>query len=650
MVHREINDIDIPRHVWQKQKPLKNIKRNLAFDSETKEGKVFLLYNSDGDSVNDGDNFKLTGSEKPTDALYGLLTFLNTKKFRKSVNWFYNLTYDMNAIIKFLPYAKRKELDTFHQVDYADFRISMIPNKEMRISKVKVREDGVVKLVNSVSYYDLAQFYNFIPLKKLAEQTNYSKVYVDDISQVNIDKYYSDRTYNKLWNDRCLIDCKITVELADKLTNDVSKIVKINSYKSKASIARRYVLENIKHSLKLPSPSMMDAALKAFHAGHIEACALGSFKNVRYYDINAAYPTHIANLLETNGGLKRNKEFEPDMGYSFYLVDVDYSDDYLSPVWYLQKNNNYHVTGKCPVWVAQPEMKYFLDNGYDVKILDARHIQKNQFTEKPFSNFIHDLYKLRAEAKELHLPIADVYKVITNAIFGVTMNANLKKVIEGEVETDLYEVIDGYEVFYKNEYIAGNMYNPVYGAYICASTRTQLFTDFRTKFDKILSINTDGVYIRSDVNVPVSKKMGEYSFEKLPKLIIMGNGRYFGVDHNNRILNEKSRFRSIGLKPDIIAGKIMDMPEDVGLELTKQSPVKLGESVRSSQYYYTTYSSFPIQDYVHRDELNNFRDVTKHVYFKTDRRHWFEEPNLNQEIWDNQFHSRPFTVDELTRR
>ena len=62
-----------------------------------------------------------------------------------------------------------------------------------------------------------------------------------------------------------LIDCKITVELANKLTDNIKKIVGVNSYKSKASIARRYVLENMNHDLKLPSTNVLDAALKAFH-------------------------------------------------------------------------------------------------------------------------------------------------------------------------------------------------------------------------------------------------------------------------------------------------------------------------------------------------------------------------------------------------
>jgi hypothetical protein len=73
----------------------------------------------------------------------------------------------------------------------------------------------------------------------LAAQTNYDKVYVADISQIDLYKYYKDTEYHNLIDERCVIDCKITNELADKLTENIKKIVGVNSYKSKASIARR---------------------------------------------------------------------------------------------------------------------------------------------------------------------------------------------------------------------------------------------------------------------------------------------------------------------------------------------------------------------------------------------------------------------------
>ena len=631
IVHRNIHDIEIPFFIWKRLKPLKSIKRNLAWDTETKDGRCFLIANSDGEIMN----------EREFGDLRGLLAFLTKQKHKQSVNWFYNLDYDTNAILKFLSFENRKHIAYFNQVDYEDYRIQIIPRKELKISKIR---DG--KPSNPVYFHDAAQFYNFTPLKVLAAQTGYNKVYVADISQVNIDKYYGDTEYRNLWNDRCVIDCKITVELANKLTENIKKIVGVNSYKSKASIARRYVLENLNHDLKMPSVNVLDAALKAFHAGHIETCRLGVFNNIKNLDINSAYPSFIANLYETGGSFMHNSEYESDTAYSFYLVDVEYFNDFISPVWHLKSNGNYHVTGICKnVWITQPEIEYFMNNDYKVNILKAYHIKKTRFTEKPFYNLVHDLYKLRLQAKEEKDEIEQVYKVILNSIFGVTLNAiNIKQL--SDYETDLYDVIDGKLIFYESKYVAGNMYNPVYGCWITSGTRTKLFNDFNKVLDKIISINTDGVYLTKKINLPVNKKLGDYSYKNLPKIMFMGSGRYF-INNGNGVDDKESRFRGVPLKPSAICDIMRGNKNNQTIELVKEKPIKLKESVRNSNYFSRTFSKFPVQDYTENDQFNVFNKVVKQIYFKTERRHWFDEVTKVSDLWDKQIESRPFDIEEL---
>lgn len=500
---------------------------------------------------------------------------------------------------------------------------------------------------NPTYFYDLAQFYNFTPLKVLAEQTNYDKVYVADISQVNINKYYSNTEYRKLWNDRCVIDCKITVELADKLTENIKKIVGVNSYKSKASIARRYVLENLNHDLKMPSTHVLDAALKAFHAGHIETCRLGTFDNIKNFDINSAYPTFIANLYETGGNFTHNKVYEPDTAYSFYLVDLDYQNDFMSPVWFLKNGGNYHINGKCKTWITQDEIEYFMKHGYDFTILKAYHIKKTKFTEQPFHNLVHDLYKERIKAKDNKDEIEKVYKTILNSIYGVTLNAiNIKRL--ADYETDLYDVIDGKLIFYESKYVAGNMYNPVFGTYITAGTRMQLFDDFNKVLDKIVSVNTDGVYLTKKVNVPVNKTLGGYSYKNLPKIMFMGSGRYFvGNGNGGGVDDKESRFRGVPLKPSGIYKIMKEKKHEQTIELEKEKPIKLKESVRNSNYFDRTFTKFPVQDYTENDQFNVFNKVVKQIYFKTERRFWYDEIVEINDLWGKQIESRPFNIKEL---
>ena len=634
MVHRKIIDIDLPRFIWSKLSKTKKVYPNMAFDTETINGKCFLISDSDGDYRNDREFKNLTG----------LLEYLNQKKYRTTNNFFYNLEYDTNAILHFLTFEERQFIASFNYVDYDKYRISIIPKKELKIS---VLQDD--KLLHTTAFYDLAQFYNFKKLETLAKDTIHDKVYVSDISQINKDKYYSNTEYFNLINNRCIIDCKIAAIKADELTNNINKIVRINKYRSKASIARRYVLENITHNLKLPSNKMLDAALKSYHAGHIETCKIGLFNNIHNYDLKSAYPSFIAELYETNGKYLHNSEYEPDTAYSFYLVKIDYDNDYLSPLWFLKSSNNYHITGKIQTWITQPEIEYFMANGYDLQIIKAYHIKKTRHTEKPFYNIIHDLYKERLKAKDNKDEIELVYKVILNSIYGVTLNTIHKKELS-DIETDEFEIQNHKVLFYQSTYKATNMYNPVFGTYITAGTRAKLFTDFNKKLDQIVSVNTDGVYMHSKSdNISISSRLGDYGYKHYQKMMFMGSGRYF-IFTNDEIDNKESRFRSVPKQSSDIYNMMQKNKNDKHISIIKNKPIKLKESVKNSNYYNLIFSKFPIQDFTLYDQFNVFNAVQKDISFYNTRRYWYDEIGRISDLWDNTFESRPFRINEIAQQ
>ena len=608
----------------------KRINKNVAFDTETINGRCFLISDSEGIHLNDNE-FK---------DLNGLLGFLNSKRYRSTNNWFYNLEYDTNAIIHYLSFDERKFIAAFNYIDYGKYRIQIIPRKELKISILKDE-----KLLHTTAFYDLAQFYNFNKLAKLAETTNFDKVYVEDISQINKNKYYSDDDYHELINDRCVTDCKIAVAKADELTDNINKVVVLNKYRSNASIGRKYVLENLKRNLRMPSIKLLDIALKSYHAGHIETCKIGLFDNVHNYDVKSAYPSFIANLYETNGEYTHNKEYIPDTAFSFYEITIDYESDYLSPLWYLKPNGNYHATGKFNVWITQPEIEYFINNGYDFSILNAYHIVKDYYTEQPFYNLIHELYKERLKAKDNKDEIELVYKVILNSIYGVTLNTIHKKILS-DYETDLYEVRDNEVIFYESQYKATNMYNPVFGTYITAGTRAKIFEDFGKDANKIISINTDGVYMLKKSGVTISKKLGDYGYKNLKEFMVMGSGRYFLLN-NNIVDNKESKFRSIPMQTSDIYELLQTNKTKDKLIITKEKPIKLKESIKNSNYYGHTFTKFPIQDFYTNDQFNVFRPVEKKVSFTTTKRFWFDKFNNISELWDKQFESRPFNIGEL---
>ena len=172
MVHRNISDIEIPFFTWRKVKSIKRVFPNVALDTETEKGRCFLISDSDRNTVY-------------IDDLYTLLTYLNSKRYRNTVNWFYNLEYDTNALLKYLSFDKRREIAFTNSVDYEGFRIQIIPKKELKIGKIGLDD----KIHHSTFFYDLAQFYDMKKLKNLALQTQYRKVDVEDISNIDVKRY-----------------------------------------------------------------------------------------------------------------------------------------------------------------------------------------------------------------------------------------------------------------------------------------------------------------------------------------------------------------------------------------------------------------------------------------------------------------------------
>src|SRR5690349_21061826 len=109
-----------------------------ALDTETYKGNVFLIADSDGRYLDD-----ITPDS--------VIKFLFHKKYQTSWNFFYNITYDAEVILKLLGrelnnYKKTRKL----QFRFQDFKIEYIPNKKLAIRKGH----------HSTVFFDIAQFYH----------------------------------------------------------------------------------------------------------------------------------------------------------------------------------------------------------------------------------------------------------------------------------------------------------------------------------------------------------------------------------------------------------------------------------------------------------------------------------------------------------
>ena len=540
MVIRDIDKINIPNYIWKKRKTITKDYEVKAFDTETENGTCILIC--------DNDNRWFIPNH-----IDELLKYLMYKPYQYSINFFYNVKYDTNAIIKMLPDDAIKNLALFDETVYYDrnqkqYFISIIPDK---LLKIRVGH-------HTVKFFDLAQFYNKKKLAVLAKKVNMEKYMLDETNKnIDIDitclskkRMMEDKIYKNEIIKRCYIDCLITKKLGDKLNNAVSRFVKLRNFYSGASMSRQLVLQNLNDKyLNLPSLKFMDMALKAYNAGRFEILKRGYFPTMIERDINSAYPYEIANLYECDGTYIYNKEYIPDSIHSFFNCDLEIYDTTYSPFKFqlpkskkdlgenktLPTNLLVYPVGKFTnQFLSKSDYETILNQGYPIKINYAAHIINSE-PIKPFE-YVDELYYYRKDLQhgnknkkiEKDKDLADTIKRTLNSIYGTFINVNKESgLTQTESEyTDDYTVIDNEIWFTKNKTTAGNMFNPVWATEICANVRNRLYNDFIPYEDKIICIATDGIKLTSDVNIKESNKLGDYDKSKITEGILIGSGVY----------------------------------------------------------------------------------------------------------------------------
>src|SRR5574340_403706 len=172
-----------------------NLRTIHALDTETYEGNVFLIADSDGKYLD----------EITPDSV---IKFLFHKKYQNTWNFFYNLSYDAEVILKLLGtelnrYKRTRNLS----FEFGNYSLDYIPNRKLAIRKGH----------HSTVFFDIAQFYH----AKLVDayQNNIKPLPEKYLEMKNKRNEFSPRYYNRnktLIRNYCIQDSILTKELAVK--------------------------------------------------------------------------------------------------------------------------------------------------------------------------------------------------------------------------------------------------------------------------------------------------------------------------------------------------------------------------------------------------------------------------------------------------
>lgn len=499
-------------------RPLKS-KSVYGFDTETFKGRVSLL-----GVKGDGDYSDYLIPDKPVE----ILEFLTQKRFRGSHNFFFNLKYDRDAILKCLPDRYIDFVKAYDQCFYRDFKIQLHGNKSFKISKLNRDR----KPVKSALFTDISSFYHLGSLENTVKEA----LKLDYKKSLDIGAGVSKQNITQDHIDYCLEDCKYTFLLAKNIVDMADEFVEVRNYYTPASISKAFLRQNFPGGYEFNKTNIQQIALNCYNGGRFEILQKGWFDRVYSADINSAYPFQLSKLYEPRGTFLMRGDYEPDSLYSYFKVDVEVSEDFvLSPFKFCVKALNELLvfpTGVFKdVYINKREFEVLDKMGCRVKIKQGYHI----FNKNPklWIEGVVEMFYRRQELKELGDSREHLLKLILNSLYGITIQlTQSKKATTCFTDEDLVDPVNELVVLnnevnlIKKFWRAGSWFNPIIACELTAGTRCKLFEDFHKYEDHIIMLATDSVTMDRRIPVKESRDLGGYKHSLKTRGLVLANGIY----------------------------------------------------------------------------------------------------------------------------
>lgn len=497
-----------------------------GFDTETNyKGDIVLLADSEGRYL-----------WNPT--LDEIIEYLIFRDNRNTLNWFYNITFDVESILKMLPEDNLLELMKTNKTKYKDYKLNYLPHKYFSITDSSKHK---------VDFYDIAQFYHS-SLNNAAKEYLGSKK--DDIEIKGIMEYIYEDKVKEVVLKYCIQDCKLTRDLAQRLINSLNKCkIPISKPYSTASLSEIAFLSYCDIPEYLQAPKIVNQmAYWSYYGGWFELFKRGYYGDSIYeYDINSAYPYAMMNQpdfrdLEWESVKKRSQ----DAVLGFYHV-------YLTP------KRNMHIsplqirTEKLSIHPQIATIRYVNDIEYDM-LKDAYKIRILKGYEGfsnnpsyPLKEFVQKLYSDRMQYKKSDQMMQKTLKIILNGMYGKFIQR-----VDGKI---------------------GNTFNPIYASRITASCRKQIWDAVKDHQDQVIGIQTDSCIMTNELDLEISNNLGDWSRSEYNEGLFLISGIY-------ELNGEKKKTKIRGFDSKLLLKELLlkNKDKDV-IEVRKEKPLHIKQAI-----------------------------------------------------------------------
>lgn len=471
-----------------------------GFDTETYHGAALLIACSNGQYmvVNDKNRMKI-------------FDFL--LKNAGNLNFFYNINYDFDAIIKAmnLPYETMLELHENKEINLGGRQLKIVRGKGFSIQKYPSKKDVV-------HFFDIASFVGS-ENTKLNTAAKYwlgkQKEEGIDGEKLSTDFNYWQQNFHKIVS-YCIKDCQLTAELGEvmaKHTRDFLGYVP-KYWWSKASFAEEIITKDLIQYLRpsnLTKGSLVEFynfVYKSYHGGMFQSFIKGRCGESLQIDIVSAYP-HAMTKLPDVSQLKffKTDTYSEDAIMGFYKVEapfngfMPYKSKSLGCIIYPKTDSPYTN------YITRPELE-ILKKTYKVKILEAwEGFGPCVYSFKPY---IEELAAKRIAVKKSNPGLSWVMKIALNSIYGKLVQTNDQEKV-------------------------GRFFCAPYAAYITALTRIKIY-ELTRNFTEVFEIATDSIIgkpkNKSDLEKNQQNTLGGYEIkEEYEDLVLLQCGvRYNPIE------------------------------------------------------------------------------------------------------------------------
>lgn len=477
----------------------------LGYDTETIGGRCALIASSDGRYCVPG-NFD------------DIINILCCKKTYGSFGFFYNIKYDFNAVLKWLP--EHLWLEIYHkgecEVSLSNGRVIRIYYIPQKFLKIRYYSKG--KARKSYSFYDISQYYGKMSLDAAAKKyLNKSKKDPGfNLATLTHDQIKTDKTIGY-----CIYDAKLAKELADNWIDICHKNdLYPSNFSSTASISARYFNERIeiptinsflkskyrKNLLNYPWSAVSGAFISVFKRGY--------FKKIHVYDINSAYPYQMSLLPNIRKGIfKKSKNVLKDARLGWLKVKIKINPDdtgFYNPCFPILRNglSNYYPVGYFDSFITLLEY-HELKKYFDITPMEGLYWIP-ETDEYLFKDTIHEIYNTRKTTDDPNINF--FLKIILNSIYGKFL--------------ERHQILDDENENFR-KFQTGNFFNPFYASYILAGTRIQIFKQLiKLNPDNIIAVFTDSILTKVPLNIDINQNIGGWGYEGSGEAIVIGCGVY----------------------------------------------------------------------------------------------------------------------------